>query len=119
MLSLSVYVLIPFAMPTDGDDDKIAEMVRKAMQEANVPERDIEELSQSDLLAMFKGGYKNAYRIQNAHRTGLEKCLDPALVDIVVTALDGRRGKSSDRSPPQLYTVSAAGGEGPTSGDQW
>ena len=106
-------------MPADGEDAKAAEMVRKAMQEANLSERDIQEFSQSDLLAMYRGGYMNAYRIQNAHRTGLDKCLNPALVDIVVTALDGRRGKSSDCSPPQLCTVSAAGGEGPTSGDQW
>ena len=80
-------------MPADGDT-KAAEMVRKAMQEAKLSEKDIKEFSQSDLLAMYKGGYKSAYRIQNAQRAGLEKCLDPALVDILVTALDGQRGES-------------------------
>ena len=79
-------------MPADGDT-KAAEMVRKAMQEAKLSEMDIQEFSQSDLSAMFKGGYTSAYRIQKAQRAGLEKCLDPALVDILVTALAGQRGE--------------------------
>ena len=76
----------------DGDT-KEAEMVRKAMQEAKLSEEDIKEFGQSDLSALYKGGYKSAYRIQNAQRAGLEKCLDPALVDILVNALDSHRGE--------------------------
>ena len=78
-------------MPADGDT-KAAEMVRKAMHEAKISERVIKEFSPSDLSAMYKGGYKSAYRIQNAQRAGLEKFLDPAMVDILVTTLDGQRG---------------------------
>ena len=79
------------AIPADGDTK--AEIVRKAMQEAKLSEKDINEFSQSDMLAMYAGGYQSVYRIQNAQRAGLEKCLVPALVDILVTALDGQRGE--------------------------
>ena len=80
---MSAHTLIPCHVSADGDDAK-AEMVHTALHEANLSEKDIREFDQSDLLAMYKGGYKSAHRIQNAQRAGLEKCLDLALVDIIV-----------------------------------
>ena len=85
---MSVYALIPRHASTDGDDAK-TEMVRKAMLEANLSEKDIGEFNLSDLLAMYKGGYKSAHRIKNAQRAGLERCLDLALVDIIVKSQPG------------------------------
>ena len=74
-------------------DATAAEVVRNSMREANLSEKDIMEFSQSDLSAMYKGGYKSARLILNAQRAGLEKCLVPALVDTLVTVLDGQRSE--------------------------
>ena len=93
--------LIPCHATADGDDVK-ADMVRRAMQEANLSEKDINEFNQSDLLAMYRGGYTSAYRIQNAKRISLEKFLDLALVDIIET----QRGDScSVWKPPKMTHV--------------
>jgi hypothetical protein len=83
---MSVHALIPCHASADGDK---AEIVRKAMHEANLSEEDIREFNQSDLLAMYKGGYKNSHRIKSAQRAGLERCLDLALVDIIVESQRG------------------------------
>ena len=82
-------------MLADGDDAKAAEIVRKAMQEANLSVQVIEAFKQSDLLEMHNvGGYTTALFIQNARRAGLEKCrLKPALVDLLVADLDRLRGE--------------------------
>jgi len=86
---MSVHALIPCHASADGDDAKDAETVRRAMHEANLTEEDIREFSQSDLLAMYKGGYKSSHRIKSAQRAGLERCLDLALVDIIVESQRG------------------------------
>ena len=90
-----MFILSYLATPADGDDEKIAEIIRKAMQEADLSENVIEAFSRSDLLKMHRvGGYTNALFIQNVQRAGLEKCdLKPGLVDLLVTALESQRGE--------------------------
>jgi len=87
---MSVYALIQcHAMPCLSDDAEAAEMVLKAMQEANLSVEVIEAFKQSDMLELHNiGGYTTALLIKNAKRAGLEKCLKPALVDLLVTDLD-------------------------------
>jgi len=90
-----VHALIPCHASADGDDAKAAEMVRRAMLEANLSVKVIEAFKQSDLLELHNvGGYTSALFIQNAQRAGLDKCrLKPALVDLLVADLDRLRGE--------------------------
>lgn len=91
------------------DDAKAADVVRKAMQEANITVTVIEAFKPSDLLELYNvGGYTTALLIQNAQRAGLEKCLKPAFVDLLVNELDRLRREwdtCSDCNSPEI-TVS-------------
>ena len=83
---------MPYVIDTDRGD--VAEAVLESMRKINLPEEVIKEFHQSDLLEMYNvGGYTTTFLLQNAQRVGLERCLKPALLDILVPALDYQRGK--------------------------
>ena len=105
---MNVHALLSHAIPEDAGDAEVAEMVREAMRETKLPEETIEAFSQSDLLKMHGiGGYTTALFIRNAQRAGLEKCgLTPALVDLLVSAIERQRGEYDSRisvSQRELY----------------